>query len=68
MTMVLLILIAGLRYRLGADTPMYIDYFYNTVPTLDKLSLKDISIKAPSLEESKKTGIKVKKARNDNKG
>lgn len=45
MTMVLLILIAGLRYRLGADTPMYIDYFYNTVPTLDKLSLKDISIK-----------------------
>ena len=30
--------------------------------------LKDISIKAPSLEESKKTGIKVKKARNDNKG
>ena len=47
--MVLLILMAGLRYRLGIDTPNYITHFYHDIPTLNKLTLSDINIGAKPL-------------------
>ena len=42
--LVTFILIVGLRWRLGVDTPNYIDRFYHEYPTLDKLSWDDFSI------------------------
>ena len=42
--MILFILIAGLRYRLGTDTPNYIWHFYHDIPRLDKLTADDVSI------------------------
>ena len=44
MIMVVLILLAGLRYRLGIDTPNYIEHFYHDIPTVDQLTLADFSI------------------------
>lgn len=42
--MVVFILVAGLRYRLGTDTPNYIWHFYHDIPKLDRLTVDDISI------------------------
>ena len=39
--MILLILIAGLRYRLGIDTPNYLNMFYRIFPSLDEFHWKD---------------------------
>ena len=45
--LVILILIAGLRYRLGTDTSMYIGEFYHVTPKLDEMGFEDLSIKYP---------------------
>ena len=45
--LVILILIAGLRYRLGTDTSMYIGEFYHIIPKLDKMKFEDLSIRYP---------------------
>ena len=42
--LIIFILIAGLRYRLGEDTPNYIHKFYHLHHTLDKFSFKDYPI------------------------
>ena len=42
--LVVFILIAGLRYRLGEDTPNYLWSFYHKHPSLDKITLSDLSI------------------------
>lgn len=42
--MVSFILIAGLRWRLGVDTPNSLFRFYNTIPTLPNLTLEHLSI------------------------
>lgn len=39
--LVAFILIAGLRWRLGVDTPNYLDEFYYKTPPLNHLSLED---------------------------
>ena len=36
--LIIFILIAGLRYRIGIDTPRYLYDFYHNVPTIDKFS------------------------------
>jgi len=38
------ILIAGLRWRLGVDTPNYLAYFYYWHPTLDKFSFTEYGL------------------------
>lgn len=38
------ILIAGLRWRLGVDTPNYLEFFYYRYPTLGKFSFADYGI------------------------
>lgn len=45
--LVFFVLIAGLRYRLGNDTPRYIYYFYHQYPTLDKLSIEEYAFESP---------------------
>ena len=47
--MFVFILMAGLRYRLGTDTPNYIWHFYHDIPRLDKLTIEDVSIGNKSL-------------------
>lgn len=47
--MVILVLTSGLRYRLGIDTPNYINHFYHDIPTLDKLTFDDIGFGAKPL-------------------
>lgn len=42
--LLLFILIAGFRWRLGVDTPNYLYNFYHYIPTLDKFSFTDYSI------------------------
>lgn len=42
--MVLLILVAGLRWRLGVDTPNYIYRFYYIYPTIENFSFRDYPI------------------------
>ena len=42
--LVVFILIAGLRWRLGLDTPNYLGSFYYTIPTLDVFSFKRYGI------------------------
>lgn len=42
--LVVFILVAGLRYRLGEDTPNYLWGFYHKYPPLEKFSLSDFSI------------------------
>lgn len=42
--LIIFILVAGLRYRLGEDTPNYIHSFYHLHPTLDKFSFEDYPI------------------------
>lgn len=42
--LVVFILIAGLRWRLGVDTPNYLGSFYYRHPTLDNLSLYNLGI------------------------
>lgn len=49
MIMFILIMTAGLRYRLGIDTPNYINHFYHDIPTLGKLTYDDIGIGAKPL-------------------
>lgn len=39
-----LILLAGLRYRIGTDTPNYIERFYREYPALDAFSFSDYPI------------------------
>ncbi len=39
-----LILFAGLRWRLGVDTPNYIYYFYHEYPTLEDFSFEEYGI------------------------
>lgn len=45
--LVLLILIAGFRWRLGSDTPLYLYTFYHETPYLCNLTLEDLGIKYP---------------------
>lgn len=45
--LVVFVLIAGLRWRLGVDTPYYIQNFYYSTPKLDHLSITDIQITKP---------------------
>lgn len=42
--LIIYILIAGLRYRLGIDTPRYMYHFYHDYPTVSKFSLEDYYI------------------------
>lgn len=42
--LVVFILLAGLRWRVGIDTPPYLYGFFHEYPTLDKFSLKDYPI------------------------
>ena len=42
--LILFILVAGLRWRVGIDTPPYLYSFYHEIPTIDKLSFEDFSI------------------------
>ena len=49
MIMFMLIMTAGLRFRLGIDTPNYIEHFYHDIPTFDRLTLDDIGIGAKPL-------------------
>lgn len=47
--LVFLILFAGLRWRLGIDTPNYIYHFYYDIPTLGKLTEDDLNLGAKPL-------------------
>ena len=40
--LVLFVLIAGLRYRLGIDTPNYIETFYHSIPKIQNVTLDDL--------------------------
>lgn len=42
--LIVLILLSGLRYRIGSDTPNYIDRFYHSYPSLENYSLNDYPI------------------------
>ena len=42
--LIVFILIAGLRWRLGLDTPNYLEFFYYKYPTLGKFSLKEYGL------------------------
>ena len=42
--LVIFILIAGLRWRLGVDTPNYLDSFYHRYPTQDHFSFENYPI------------------------
>lgn len=42
--LIVFILIAGLRWRLGVDTPNYLEFFYYRYPTLGKFSFTDYGI------------------------
>ncbi len=42
--LVIFILIAGLRWRLGVDTPNYLNSFYHRYPTLDHFSFENYPI------------------------
>ena len=42
--MFIFVLVAGLRWRLGVDTPNYLYNFYHEYPTIDKLSISYFSI------------------------
>lgn len=44
MMLVVFILIAGLRWRLGVDTPNYLGFFYHKYPTLDHFSFEEYGI------------------------
>lgn len=41
--LVIFILIAGLRWRLGSDTPAYIDSYFNDTEPLDEISFSELS-------------------------
>lgn len=45
--LIVFILIAGLRWRLGVDTPNYLDEFYYETPRLDLLSIEDLKLTKP---------------------
>lgn len=47
--LVFFILFAGLRWRLGIDTPNYIEHFYHDIPTLGKLTEDDLNFGAKPL-------------------
>ena len=47
--LVLFILVAGLRWRLGTDTPSYIYHFYHDIPLLDKLTEEELGFGAKPL-------------------
>lgn len=40
--LIILILVSGLRYRLGMDTPIYLDYFYHNDIKIEDFSFVDI--------------------------
>ena len=42
--LIVLVVLAGLRYRLGIDTPMYIDEYYYNIPDISHIKLEDFSI------------------------
>lgn len=42
--LIIFILLAGLRYRLGIDTHRYLYYFYHDFPSIDQFSLEDLQI------------------------
>ena len=42
--LIIFILVAGLRWRLGIDTPNYINYFYHAYPDLKNFSFEDYPI------------------------
>lgn len=45
--LIVFILIAGLRWRIGFDTPNYLDEFYYETPTLSQLSIEDLKMTKP---------------------
>lgn len=45
--LVALVLVAGLRWRLGVDTPNYIFSFYYTIPVFRHLTFEDIDATKP---------------------
>lgn len=45
--LVIFILVAGLRWRLGVDTPNYLDQFYYKTPKLSQLTTDDLSMTKP---------------------
>ena len=47
--LVFFILFAGLRWRLGIDTPNYIYHFYYDIPTIGKLTMDDLNLGAKPL-------------------
>ena len=47
--LVFLILLAGLRYRLGTDTQSYIHHFYHDIPVLSRLTNEELGIGAKPL-------------------
>lgn len=47
--LVFFILFAGLRWRLGIDTPNYIYHFYHDIPTIGKLTEDDLNLGAKPL-------------------
>jgi len=42
--LIIFVMLAGLRWRIGVDTPNYLNRFYYVYPTLDKFSLADYPI------------------------
>ena len=47
--LVVFILVAGLRWRLGIDTPNYLGNFYHLYPSLENLSVDDLQITSSPL-------------------
>lgn len=47
--LVFFILFAGLRWRLGIDTPNYIYHFYHDIPKIGKLTSEDVNLGAKPL-------------------
>lgn len=43
-TLVILILLAGLRWRIGTDTPNYLRYFYHYYPTLGNFTFEEYPV------------------------
>ena len=41
--LLIFVLLAGLRWRLGIDTTRYLDTYYHDLPTIDKFSFSRIS-------------------------
>ena len=42
--LIIFVLLAGLRYRIGVDTHRYLYYFYHDYPLIDEFSIEDLQI------------------------